>query len=165
MAPEVLSTENENKGATSVDDGKRADVYSLAMVMFEVGLPYLRSQTPVRISPPSPQVFSGTTAFAKESDEDVVKSVTIGLRPEWSPGITSQGSGDAIWDQVEACWSHNPKERPAALAVLQVLQELSKERQQESPEPQEPSSDDTWDYVEAPPEFGAFELRGGEQQD
>ena len=39
-APEVLSTENKNKRATSVEDGKRADVYSFAMVMFEVGLSF-----------------------------------------------------------------------------------------------------------------------------
>jgi serine/threonine protein kinase len=38
MAPEVLSTLNKNK-RVSVEDVKRADVYSLAMVMFEVGPP------------------------------------------------------------------------------------------------------------------------------
>jgi len=37
MAPELLSAENKNKRATSVGDGKRADVYSFSMVMFEVG--------------------------------------------------------------------------------------------------------------------------------
>ena len=37
MAPEVLPTENKDKRVTSVADGKRADVYSFAMVMFEVG--------------------------------------------------------------------------------------------------------------------------------
>ena len=35
MAPEVISLDIENR-QFSVDDGKRADVYSLAMVMFEV---------------------------------------------------------------------------------------------------------------------------------
>ena len=45
MAPEVLSTENKDKRAMSVGDGKCADVYSLAMVMFEVGRRYLHSQT------------------------------------------------------------------------------------------------------------------------
>ena len=44
MAPEVLSAESKNKRATSVDDGKRADVYSFAMVMFEVGQPSLHSR-------------------------------------------------------------------------------------------------------------------------
>ena len=43
MAPEVISTEKKDKRVT-LDDRKRADVYSLAMVMFEVRPPYLRSQ-------------------------------------------------------------------------------------------------------------------------
>lgn len=43
MAPEVISTEKKEK-RVNLDDRKRADVYSLAMVMFEVGLPCLRSQ-------------------------------------------------------------------------------------------------------------------------
>ena len=53
MAPEVLSGENKNKRATSVVDGKRADVYSLAMVMFEVGQRCLHSRAWVRVSHPS----------------------------------------------------------------------------------------------------------------
>jgi len=44
MAPEVLSAEHKNKRAISVGDGKHADVYSLAMVMFDVGQPCLHSQ-------------------------------------------------------------------------------------------------------------------------
>ena len=42
MAPEVISSFNKNK-RVSVDDGKRADVYSLAMVMFEVCYPSVSS--------------------------------------------------------------------------------------------------------------------------
>ena len=34
-APEVISASNKNKRA-SLDEGKRADMYSFAMVMFEV---------------------------------------------------------------------------------------------------------------------------------
>ena len=47
MAPEVITIENRNK-RVDLDDAKRADVYSLAMVMFEVGLPCLCSQIPIR---------------------------------------------------------------------------------------------------------------------
>jgi len=54
MAPEVLLTGDEDKRVTSVDDGKRADVYSFAVLMFEVGLLGLCSQDLVCISPPSP---------------------------------------------------------------------------------------------------------------
>ena len=53
MAPEVLSTENEEKWDSFVDDGKRADVYSFAVVMFEVGPPRFYSQVRFCISPPS----------------------------------------------------------------------------------------------------------------
>ena len=91
-----------------------------------------------------------------------MESVNIGLRPEWQPGAALQGLGDAIWEQVEACWSQEPEERPTALAVLQALQKLSEERPQVLPEPREPSSDDTWDYVEDVPEPGTFDFRGGE---
>lgn len=94
-----------------------------------------------------------------------MKSVTLGLRPEWPPGTASQDVGDAIWEQIKACWSHKPEERPTALAVLQALQELSRERPQESQAPQKPSSDDTWDYAEAPPEFSTSDLRCGGQRD
>ena len=91
-----------------------------------------------------------------------MENITIGLRPEWPPGFASQGLGDTIWEQVEACWSHEPEERPTALAVLQVLQGLSEERLQGSQEPQEPSSDDTWDYVEDTPEPSMCYFPGSE---
>jgi len=162
-APEVLLAEEKNKRVASVDDGKRADVYSFAMVMFEVGLPFPCSQIRVRISPRHRyQVLSGTSPFSKVRDEEVVRMITAGLRPEWPHGDTSQGLGDALSEQIEACWSHDPKERPTALMILGVLQELSEERLQESREPPDPSDDDTWDYVEATPELGTFSFCGGE---
>lgn len=40
MAPEVLNT--KSRRIPSGDDGKAADIYSLAMVMFEVGTPSVR---------------------------------------------------------------------------------------------------------------------------
>ena len=51
MAPEVLSAESGGKRAASADDGKRADVYSFAVVMFEVGQPYssLSNSSPVSL--------------------------------------------------------------------------------------------------------------------
>ena len=45
MAPEVLSA--RSRRIPSGDDGKAADVYSFAMVMFEVGLPRLYCHTQV----------------------------------------------------------------------------------------------------------------------
>ena len=90
-----------------------------------------------------------------------METVNIGLRPEWPPGVASEGLGDAIWQQVEACWSQGPEDRPTARVVLQALQKLSEERPQVLQEPREPSSDDTWDYVEDAPEPSTFDFRGG----
>jgi len=91
-----------------------------------------------------------------------VETVNIGMRPEWPHEATSQGLVDAIWEQVEACWSQEPGERPTASAVLQTLQKLREEQPGVSQEPREPSSDDTWDYVEDNPEPGTFDFRGDE---
>ena len=90
-----------------------------------------------------------------------METVNIGLRPEWPPKVASEGLGDAIWQQVEACWSQEPEDRPTARVVLQALQKLSEERPQVSQEPREPSSDDTWDYVEDALDPSTFDFRGG----
>jgi len=91
-----------------------------------------------------------------------VNTVKIGIRPEWRPEPASQELEDAIWQQVEACWNHDPEDRPTVLVVLQVLQKLSDERPRVSQEPREPSSDDTWDYVEDALEPSTFDFRGGD---
>jgi len=70
--------------------------------------------------------------------------------------------GDAIWEQVEACWSHEPEERPTALAVLQALQELGEEPPQKSQGLQEPLGDETWEHVEDIPEPSTCGFRDGE---
>jgi len=82
----------------------------------------------------------------------------MGCRPEWPSNNPSQGLVDALWDQIEAYWHDDPRQRPAALTVLQFLQRLSQERTQEkSQEPQEFQDlqeslehvdDDGWDYME-----------------
>jgi len=159
--------EREDKRVTSVDDGKRADVYSFAVVMFEVGLPSLCFQVRPVTRPPRShhQVLSGVSPFPKDSDEEVVGKVTTGMRPEWTPEYGSQGLGDALWEQIKAFWSHDPEERPTALMVLQALQALGEERPQESQEPPANIDDDMWDYVGVTPESGASGFHGGGQQD
>lgn len=55
MAPEVLSTRSRH--IPSGDGGKAADIYSFAMVMFEVRLPYSYpcTQVCISISHPDPR--------------------------------------------------------------------------------------------------------------
>ena len=107
-----------------------------------------------------PQVLSGTTPFPKESDEEIVGGVNIGLRPEWSPNGPIQKSVDEL---IEACWNQEPKERPTASSVLQTLLALGEEKPQAPMEPLKLPVDDAWDYLEDTPEFSTFGFCGGEQ--
>ena len=118
MAPEVLST--ESKPITSLDGCKRADVYSFAMVMFEVSQPKY-SHTSIS---PFLKVLSGMVPFPSDSAEGVAKRVAIGDRPEWPSNNPSQALVGALWDQVKSCWSQEPTERPTALDVQQALMEV-----------------------------------------
>ena len=89
-----------------------------------------------------------------------------GLRPEWPSDDPSEGLTNALRRQVEACWSHDPEERPTALVVSQTISILSQggaeEESQGSRELSECSDDDTWDHTEDVPEPGMSDLLCGE---
>jgi len=76
MAPEVLPRENKDKRVTSVGDGKCADVYSLAMVMFEVGQ--------ARFSALDIEAVSHLHARSSPVPQHSPKKVT---RRSWKPSI------------------------------------------------------------------------------
>lgn len=135
MAPEVISADKRKKQPT-VEDGKRADIYSLAMVMFEV--------------------LTGITPFQDATDGEIASGVITGLRPEWPSDDPFEELTDALWREVQACWSYDPEERPTASAVLQTLQAVSQDVNRERPQgPQEPQGsseqpddDEAWDRME-----------------
>ena len=122
MAPEVLST--KNRPIPLGDDGKAADIYSFAVVMFEASPTISSLQNPKLRLNPRFQVLSGTTPFPNESDEEIADKVVTGLRPEWPSNNPSQKLVDVLWEHIESCWNQEPKERPTALSVLRALQEL-----------------------------------------
>ena len=129
MAPEVLSA--KGRRIPSGDDGKAADVYSFAMIMFEVSpLPSLTNSKPHPT--PRPQVLSGTIPFPGKRDEDIVDRVAMGVRPSPPPDNPSKWSVGDLWEQIEACWNQEPNGRPTASKVLQILQGLGESKHQES---------------------------------
>jgi hypothetical protein len=84
-----------------------------------------------------------------------VGRVATGLRPEWPSNNPSQGLVDALWEQIEACWSQEPKERPTASQVLQTLLALGETQHLEPEVPVEGSDDETvkeWEQVEDDPD-------------
>ena len=121
MAPEILRTKGER--VRSGDGGKAADIYSFAMVMFEVCLLYLYPHIQVCISAsnPWPQILTGTNPFPYTTDEEIVDKIVGGLRPERPSDNPPDGMADELWEQITACWNQEPNERPTALEVLRAL--------------------------------------------
>ena len=163
-APEVVQTDDEKNQVVSVDGGKRADVYSFAMIIFEVGPGSLNRSASRCLT--QPQTLTGITPFQNESDEEVANRVKTGLRPEWLSNDPSHGLVDALRSRVEACWDHDPEKRPTALEMFQFMEALRKERAEERAEdsqelPEQAIDDDTWDRVDDAPELGAFDHLGG----
>ncbi|KAJ7598116.1 hypothetical protein C8J56DRAFT_912673 [Mycena floridula] len=54
-------------------------------------------------------------------DYPVIQDVVAGRRPQRTSGLFS----DDIWAMVEACWSHQPSDRPSAAMVARALQHPS----------------------------------------
>jgi len=153
MAPEILGA---SAGRIPPGDaGKAADVYSFAMVMFEVCIPYLTLTACLNIPPT--QILTGTTPFPNESDEEIVDKVTEGLRPDRPFDSPSQGLLDELWEQIVVCWNQDPNERPTAPRVLRELGEAK------SLEPVMPVEDPDrgmvmkeWNWVESDREESTF---------
>ena len=68
----------------------------------------------------------------------------MGLRPELLFDDPSRASVDVIWEQIRACWSHDPQKRPAALTVFQSLNALVHGGSQEIQETSKCADDDTF---------------------
>jgi len=154
-APEVLST--RDRRVPSRDDGKAADVYSFAMVMFEVRLPTFPYPSVYRNVSSLAQILTGTAPFQCDSDEEITDKVSAGLRPERPSNNHLQGMLDKVWEQITGCWNQKPDERPVALKVLRALGEGKHRELAVSAE----DSDDgmimrEWDWVEGEPQESTF---------
>lgn len=85
-------------------------------------------------------------------DEEIASGVITGLRPEWPSDDPFEELTDALWREVQACWSYDPEERPTASAMLQTLQVLSQDMNRERPQGPQGSSvppdDEAWDRID-----------------
>lgn len=55
----------------------------------------------------------------------------MGVRPGWPPNIPWESPIDRLWEQIEACWNHDPNKRPTAFQVLEALLPLHDAERQE----------------------------------
>ena len=87
--------------------------------------------------------------------------VATGLRPEWPSSNPPQGLADALWQQIEACWRQEPKERPTASNVLAALLALGGGTYHYEPPvsvggPDDEAAIGEWEHIEDGPEEGTF---------
>ncbi|KAF7974107.1 hypothetical protein HWV62_13433 [Athelia sp. TMB] len=110
MAPELFPLEELEFEEMDKLFSKETDVYSLAMVFFEV----LTGEAPFG-RPPKP-------------DWQLVPMITKGKRPQYNAQIKQQVHGN-IWSIMERCWLHEPADRPTAADVEAWLAKYEKRGQ------------------------------------
>ncbi|CAE6517658.1 unnamed protein product [Rhizoctonia solani] len=100
-APELIKESGEHS--------KAADVYALAMTIYEV--------------------MSGTIPYEGKSDNHIVFLVINRWEPPERPkGIpTGREDGDKLWGLLGRCWSFAPEARPSASEVAAIMRAVSPE--------------------------------------
>ena len=107
QAPEVLQTDQGGKFLISSQYTTRVDVYSFAVILFELTRLRLAWEE-VKCQGP----------FYLE----IMERVVTGERPMWSE--TGDGSPNGWRGLVEHCWRQDPEERPPMIEALVALEEM-----------------------------------------
>ncbi|OCH94856.1 kinase-like protein [Obba rivulosa] len=103
-APEIMDPEHFGLQRAQLD--RRTDMYSLAMVMWEV--------------------FTGSIPFSNlPRDATVMNKVLSGGRPDRPYQAMGLGLTDDVWEIMQRCWEEDLSARPAACDVLIKLRKSS----------------------------------------
>ena len=108
-----MSPERLNPAQFDIKDSRptdKSDCYALGMVILEV--------------------LSGQIPFTRGCNVFMVMSqVVAGERPGRPQGTEGMWFSDDLWVMLQACWSHQPNDRPTVEAVLQCLEGVPTVRQ------------------------------------
>jgi len=100
---------------------KKADVFSFAMVMVEVGL---AARWSVRVRSPTHHLHASMKTFTGSAPFDLHLSITVALaimRGDRPSRPIHPALSHGLWELMEHCWSQEPDSRPDMPEVLQVL--------------------------------------------
>ena len=104
MSPELFDP--ESFGLNADCPTKRSDCCALGMLIYEV--------------------LSEEVPFSRYSRYPVVVKILRGERPGRPEGKIGKWFTNEVWDVLESCWKHIPKDRPRIGVVLQCLENASK---------------------------------------
>jgi len=114
-APELLTPENTHHRPSF-----SSDIYSLAMVIFQVCISF----SPTATFSDQDQVLGGTLAFAwREKTELACKVLIEGERPPRPRDSEKLGFTDKVWEILQGCWEEDPPARPTIDAVSACLKQ------------------------------------------
>jgi len=99
-APEVLGGDKVSVTRPTY----ASDVFSFGMVVLEI--------------------FSGKPPFDGISDDEVVKRIRSGERPDRPAWSANLGLSDALWGLVQKCWNGSPEFRPGAEGILEYTRKI-----------------------------------------
>jgi serine/threonine-protein kinase TNNI3K len=120
MAPELLDPQVKFKRTYA------SDIYAFACLCIEVIIPGYLGVLQLILSK---QIYTGEQPFWNlRQDITVVLEVLKQMRPP-RPSITGPPDGtramsDRLWATVEACWAHNPSDRPDMCEVSGLIMSL-----------------------------------------
>jgi serine/threonine protein kinase len=92
---------------------KESDCYALGMVIYEL--------------------LSGRRPFGSNAHDVIARKVLKGERPGRPQGNKGDLFTDDIWDILELCWKHQPRDRISAGAVLLRLERYPRRQNVRSP--------------------------------
>jgi len=104
MSPELLYV--VQYGLKNGRPTRRSDCYALGMTLLEV--------------------LSGDVPFAPFNSFAVMLKVVEGERPARPEGAEGSRFTDDVWQVLNQCWAHQPKDRPPIADVLECLERVSK---------------------------------------
>jgi serine/threonine protein kinase len=118
MAPELLMLEAEEGG--NGEATLESDVYSLAMLWWEVIAFYPNVSMPIDLS--LAQILTANIPFYEHRhDLQVLMRILAGQRPLRPPDHDADGFSRMIWPLVEQCWDQSPASRPTMFSVMESL--------------------------------------------
>jgi len=100
MSPELLDP--ESFGLNDCSPTEKSDCYALGMVIYEV--------------------LSGQLPYGLDKGIVVSRKVVGGKRPGRPLGTRAAWFTDGLWETLELCWNHQPRDRPDLKTLLQRLE-------------------------------------------
>lgn len=121
MAPEIIDGAETGLMRPTCS----SDVYSLASVMFEVGIPCMQHGK-LELKKKIAQALSGQVPYYEfPLNITVIAKVIRGIKPNRPKSEMAPELSDHIWEIMQECWSDDPSDRPTTDQVLEQLRELA----------------------------------------